>query len=416
MRKHAGAVQVRNDMTLVQRKAFSMLLVHAYGELPDTTILEHRIPVSTLSQLMGFNSNNVQSLKEAVIALMSTPFEWNIVLNNGRERWSASTALASAVIEDGMCTYAFSPELRRRLYDPSVYAQLDVALIRAFKGRYGLALYENCMLYADCGSTPELSPEKWRELLGATEGYYDDWRRLNERVIKSAVEEVNRVTHLRIEPVVQREARKVATVRFDISTVDGTGGNIRQIPTNPLEGRDAELMQKLQTELGIGYGQVVTYCEQYSDDHLKAVFAYVLDRIRAKKLTREKAAGYFYTVIKKAAPGSIPTPQSSLDFAAPPAATSTNGPSAEQQAQAAAQKRKDDEIKAQRQKQLNDAWAALLPERQEQVRSEFMDWLAGDNRLIYDSIRRSSTPVEQGSIRGMFFGYLMEKGIIAKPE
>lgn len=389
-RKNAGAIQIWNSISILQRKAFSALLINAYEDLPNLSIVSHQIPVSVLAHLSGFNSNNTQYLKDALTGLVTTALQWNIQRVDGKEAWAVSATLASARIQDGMVIYSFSHELRTRLYNPDVYAQLDLSIIREFRSGYALALYENCKLFSGEGETPDFTPRDLRGLLGAGDNpAYDNFGRFMDKVIKPATAEVNRLSDLHVEPILTRESRRVTAVRFKI---EGSGEEAQaSIPPNPLLGRDAELVMRVQSEIGLGYGQVMKLFEEYPDSHILAVLEYVKDRYTNGKVQKGKIAGYFLTVVKKATPDSLTLPQSSLDL--PPAQPMV---SPEEAAAAAAEA----EQKAARKKRLDEAeasWLAKTAEDQERLLTDFMAHLSESNRIIYDSLRRNKN-VEQGTM------------------
>lgn len=385
-RKNAGAVQIWNSISVLQRKAFGVLLVNAYEELPDFGIMAHEIPVRVLAHHSGFNSNNTQYLKDALTGLVTTPLQWNIQRVDGREAWAVSATLASARIEDGIVYYAFSPELRRRLYNPEVYAQLDLAVIRAFKSGYALALYENCKLFAGAGETPDFTPNDLRGLLGAGDtAAYDNFGRFMDKVLKPATSEVNRVSELSVEPVLTREARRVTAVKFKIrdSSEKGDGDQVAQnaLAQNALRGRDADLFMAIQMEIGLGYAQLLKLFEEHVDEHLRAVFEYTKQRERQGKIAKGKRAGYFLTVVKRAEPGSLVIQQPSLDLPAP------REPSEQERAAAAAEEAQR-EARRQAIHAAEQEWKALSPEGQEALRTQFMDLLATNNRTVYDTLRK----------------------------
>lgn len=383
--KHAGAVQVWNAISLLPRKVFAALLVNAYDELPNFSIVEHGIPLSVLGHLSAFKSNNTQYLKDVLTVLATTPLRWNIKRAGGQDAWAVSATLASARIENGKVYYSFSPELRRRLYNPDVYAQLDLAVIRLFKSGYALALYENCALYTETGETDNFTPQDLRGLLGAGDNQkFQNFGRFMDKVIKPATTEVNKHSPFRVEPILTREARRVTAVRFKIEDKNGEGGS-GQAPSNPLLGRDVDLVMRIQSEIGLGYGQVIKLFEEYSDSHLLAVLDYVKDRYTRGKVQKGKIAGYFLTVVKKATPDSLSQPQSSLDLAAAPRVSSAE----ELAAIAAAEAEK--EARKQLLAAAEGAWQARAPEEQESTLVAFMAFLAKDNRVVYDSLRRNKT-------------------------
>jgi hypothetical protein len=218
VRKCVEAVHITNSINLVQRKLINGLLLNAYYELPNLSISTHRIPVTQLVNLIGYDSKNIPYLRDLLKALTSTVIEWDIMNEAGKREWGVSALLASADIIDGVCTYAYSPHLRAKLFNPQFYVLLDIDIVRRFQSGYALALYENCARYRRLGQTPSFPIDVVRSLLGARDPYYDDYRKLNERVIQPALREVNAVTDLTLTIEVKREARQVTEIRFLIGS------------------------------------------------------------------------------------------------------------------------------------------------------------------------------------------------------
>lgn len=214
VRKCVEAVHITNNITLVQRKLINALLLNAYYELPNPSITIHRIPVRRLVDLIGYDSHDIARIKALLKALTSTIIEWDILNEAGKREWGVSALLASADIIEGVCSYAYSPHLRVKLFNPQFYVLLDIDIVRRFHSCYALALYENCARFRRLGQTPSFPVDALRALLGASDPYYEDYRKLNERVIQPALREVNAITDLLITTQVKRQARRVAEIRF----------------------------------------------------------------------------------------------------------------------------------------------------------------------------------------------------------
>jgi Initiator Replication protein len=114
--KHSAAVQIQNNITLLQRRAWNVLLAHAYDALP--TEERHRIKIKDLMRALEFTSRNEDYLKEALKALVGCKVEWNVLDKDNQWEWGVTTLLAEAIIKNGVCAYAYGPTLRERLYNP----------------------------------------------------------------------------------------------------------------------------------------------------------------------------------------------------------------------------------------------------------------------------------------------------------
>ena len=172
--KASPAIQVQSKMTLLQRRAWNVLLANAYDDLPNTDI--YRVSVAELAAKLGFNSKNENYLKEILEALVDCKVEWNVLGKDKEEEWGVAVLLASANIKDGICTYGFAPHFRLKLHNPRIYAKLNLRLQNRFKSQYALVLWEVCFDYFDAdrdqGETPFIPIETFKELLGLGKADY----------------------------------------------------------------------------------------------------------------------------------------------------------------------------------------------------------------------------------------------------
>ena len=224
--KASPAIQIQSNLSHLQRRAWNVLLANAYDELPNREI--HRVSVVELAEKLGFNSGNQDYLKEMLKSLAEYVVEWNILGKDKKQVWGVASLLASAEIENGICTYSFAPHLRLKLYNPRVYAKLNLRLQNRFTRRHTLILWEVCFDYFDTargqGETPFIPLEKFRELMGMGPDEYPEFKTFNKCVIKPAVKEINELTNFFVEIEQKRSGRKVAFLKFRIS-------RLKQLPS-----------------------------------------------------------------------------------------------------------------------------------------------------------------------------------------
>lgn len=217
--KASPAIQIQGNITHLQRRAWNVLLANAYDELPNREI--HRVSIVELADKLGFNSRNQEHLKDMLKALTECLVEWNTLGKDKNQVWGVAALLASAEIENGICTYAFAPHLRLKLYNPRVYAKLNLRLQNRFSDRHALILWELCFDYFDTardhGETPFIPLEKFRELMGVADDKYPAFKTLNQCVVKPAVKEINALTNFFLEVEQKRKGRKVSFLKFKIS-------------------------------------------------------------------------------------------------------------------------------------------------------------------------------------------------------
>ena len=242
--KASPAIQIQSKISLLQRRAWNVLLANAYNELPTADI--HRVSVVELAAKLGYNSNDLDYLKETLEALGACQVKWNLLNKDKKEKWGFANLLASAEIENGICTYGFAPHLRLKLHNPRIYAKLNLRLQNRFKSQYALVLWELCFDYFDTdrdqGETPFIPLETFKELIGLEANEYPVFGFLNRDVIKPAVKEINDVTDYLIEVEQKRLGRRIAELKFRITKV-------RQLPVQESLFPDIENLPSVAIEL-----------------------------------------------------------------------------------------------------------------------------------------------------------------------
>ena len=214
LRKSVGAIHTSGSLTLVQRKLANVLLFNAYDQLVQRRT--HTIPVAIMCTMLGWDgSNKMEHLKDALRSLTSTSIEFNLK-EDGKDVWRVMSMLSFGEIKNGVCTYRYDEFLAERLYDPAIYAMINLHVQRKFDSGQALNLYENCLRFKNTGtgSTGWWSLPFLRSVIGATSSHYDDFRRLNAKAIKPAVEQVNRESDIVLTAEAKKEGRTVVSMRF----------------------------------------------------------------------------------------------------------------------------------------------------------------------------------------------------------
>ncbi|MCV6592138.1 MAG: replication initiation protein [Silicimonas sp.] len=277
VKKHVAAIHVSGKLTLLQRKLSNVLLLNAYDTL--TSRGTHRIDARTLCLMIGYNSNDTDTLKAALRGLAETVAEWNMLDEKGREEWGVSSLLAFAKLKGGVCEYSYSAALAEKLHDPKVFALINLNIQRQFTGGHALALYENCFRFIKTGSTGWWPLDVFRRLMGVDgSDYYLTFKHLNAKIIKPAVAEVNRVSDILITPETRKQGRAVSDIRFLIK---------RNPQLAILDLDDGEGLRKTST-----YGQLTELglsdrlARQWLSEHGEAFIQQKLDLVAGQENVR----------------------------------------------------------------------------------------------------------------------------------
>ena len=270
LKKHVGAIHSTNRLTLLQRKIANALIYNAYNALLDVD--EHQIHIGTLCELINYDSKDSKKIKKALVALISTVVEWNLIDKNNQTAegvWNASAIIADASIDGPVCTYSYSKKMRQLLYHPDVYGRLNMQVQARFKSSYGLALYENCIRYQNINQTPWFDLPTFRKLMGVEDGRYLIFRDFKRRVLDNAVSEVNQHAPIYIVAKLKKMGRQVSAVQFLIQKSE-----VSLLPEG--EGSKASnrlLCDRLREDYGLSKRQVELILAKHRE-------AYILEKIR----------------------------------------------------------------------------------------------------------------------------------------
>ena len=92
VKKNVAAIHVSGKLTLLQRKLSNVLLLNAYDSL--VTRPSHQIDARTLALMVGYNSNDTETLRQSLRGLAETVAEWDMLGKSGKPEWGVSSLLS----------------------------------------------------------------------------------------------------------------------------------------------------------------------------------------------------------------------------------------------------------------------------------------------------------------------------------
>lgn len=198
-------------LTLADRRLFNVLLRTAFGPDLATENRRFEIPLADLRETHESNDRLVQSIE----ALMTT------VVTIGRPDGSTDRVqllgwnnLSDPRRTRGTLKYSIPPELALLLKDSTVFAKLEIEVLRAFTSKYALSLYESVArrvrlkhVFMERFDLPD-----FRELLGVEKGKLTTFGNLNQYAIKPALLEVNALSDFTVTLTPEKMGRRVTGV------------------------------------------------------------------------------------------------------------------------------------------------------------------------------------------------------------
>jgi len=216
--KELISIRGAGPLTLTDRRTYNVLLDHAWGK--NLLSPHHTFTIST-TDLKSDGQNN-QRLQQTLRHLQQTL----IVSAQANGDKVTSQLLGSTRIKpNGDLTYSFPAELADLLKDSSVFAKLDLEVMKSFSSKYAFALYEEVSRRINLSHkiTEELTVQGLRDLLGVEDGKLITHNNLRTKALEPALVEVNSITPYQVTIIPKKKGRKVVSFLFGWSIKDVSG-------------------------------------------------------------------------------------------------------------------------------------------------------------------------------------------------
>ena len=167
---------------------------------------QHTFTISTTA--LKHDQQKNQRLKKTLRRLQQTLI---IAVQPNGDEVTSQLLGSTRVKPNGDLTYSFPPELADLLKDSSVFAKLDLEVMKSFSSKYAFALYEaiSRRINLQHKFTETLDTEDIRTLLGVEDGKLVTSYNLRTKAIEPAVTEVNAITPYQVTILPELKGRKV---------------------------------------------------------------------------------------------------------------------------------------------------------------------------------------------------------------
>lgn len=301
-------VPTRDKISVLTRKVYNVMMHHAQVQGPDQTT--YRARLRDVINLVDFNSNNTEVLKEYFRAMVTTKVEWQSPTRAEGTNWGVSGMIAHAELitqKSGEVTleWSYAPKLQQAILDPQRYARISLNFVSQLRTHAALALYEICSRYVDNpGSlTARNAWQWWRPVLtGAPEGTnetYNEWKYFKRDCIAKAVAEVNLITDLDVEPVEHKQGRVMVDLQFRVRRKVQQKLPLRALPS-PVDLRDIGMA----IALGVPQAKAEKLYERHGSAKFKVAIEQLAERADRKNLEPVRSPEKFLAALL-AAPAEV---------------------------------------------------------------------------------------------------------------
>ena len=271
--KHSATCQISNQIDLMDRKVFNVLLYNSFPNIK--TEGNFKIELNKLLNYLEVTTRNYDFIKNILTNLVQTAVTFNVLNKVTSDikiisSWAVCGLLSWAEIKDGIITYQFPEYLQKKLAESEMYARIKLSIQNKLSSKYALALYELCLDYYDSnrrkGLTPKIRVNQLKRLLIGTMLRYPDFFEFNRKVIKRAVLEIEKESDLKIKVKYFKELRAVAYIQFEITKVQKNNIEKEIIKENNLTPEDLlsekEKLDKIKLK-----EMLQQYKKRYQIDH-----------------------------------------------------------------------------------------------------------------------------------------------------
>ncbi len=226
-------------ISATQRKAYNVLLYSALQDLrADNSKSDFYISIAEIEEKAGIQETNNRRLKEDLEDLMTVKVE--CVRETGD--WDIFVLLSRIKKEGNLLKFELPSPIRDALIRNDYYTALDLMIIKTFKCKYAIILYEIALRYNKV-EIPKYTIAEFKKMTG-TENY-KNFNNLKKYCIKPAIEEINEKSDIDINYETFNVGRKVTEIKFRIRFKSRT-----DFDNNPVEKNIIENIQpSLEIEL-----------------------------------------------------------------------------------------------------------------------------------------------------------------------
>ena len=185
-------MSMNKTLTLAQYKYYNALLFFAKNSLKKNPAdSKFIIKLSNLKTLSGDKTTQNQRARELLEELSDIKCEYNVLSKDGEIKEENKFMLLAGITVKygtGIVEYSFPHQVMDMLIN-NMYARIDIGVIKEFKNKYAIKLYELCKDYENAPTIPVIDILKFKKIFNCES--YSHISHIKDRVLNPAVNEIN---------------------------------------------------------------------------------------------------------------------------------------------------------------------------------------------------------------------------------
>lgn len=246
----------------------------------------HCLPIAQTMKLLDSESRNSGWLKDILKGLVGKTITWNILEADQSCEWGVFTFLSEAKLSQGQIEYRFNPAFVERVIEAKVWAKFRILMQLKLKKRHSMVIYEYLIDALNRGRKQEMvlieSVANLRQILHLNDGEYQEYKFLNQFVLKPAMAEINQVSDLKMSYKGLRTGRRVTSIEFTAKKQDDAALGIIEdssvltdLPLFQSEHATESPSLKLLVRKGVERKKAQDLLASYDEQRVLANLAYV---------------------------------------------------------------------------------------------------------------------------------------------
>ena len=206
LKKPSGTIALIGNLSAMERKFFNKFLKNSMEQLKkDTNKVIFDINLEDLKSILDTNEidKNNKKHKDAIKKLYNTTVTYNALSKdkviNGMAHLIDNLKFETDLkTRETVISYTIPLFVRDSLLNiingipESMYAKIDLLIIKGLKSKYAIVIYELCKDYQEIGETPKIEIENFKKILGISEKKaYKSFVNLRIRTLDPAIKELN---------------------------------------------------------------------------------------------------------------------------------------------------------------------------------------------------------------------------------